>query len=122
MKIKGIELDDINFLKDQIIFHFGTLKSFSIQSGVGYRKLLEMLNDLELDKKSFAELKRVYKLNVDKNQVPFRISDEERERIRIAIVVKDSTYTKFCKKNDEFDVVYISNVVNGKISSTRIPS
>ena len=121
MKIQGIEIEDVTFLKDQVVYNFGSIKRFSIVSGYNYRKILKNLNDLDLDKKEFGRIKELYYIHVDKNKIPFRINNEDRAKIRLCILTSFNSYTDFCKKHEEFDVVYITNVVKGnlKLRSTK---
>lgn len=121
MEIKGVKIEDVEFLKDQVVHHFGTIKNFSIISGYNYRKILDNLKNLNINKEDFEEIKKKYYFFVDKNKVPFRIHEEDRAKIRICILTNFDSYTKFCKKHKKFDVVYITNVVKGnlKLRSTK---
>jgi len=44
-----------------------------------------------------------------------RISTKDRKKIRISILSCYHSYTEFCEDYEDFDCVYISNVINGKL-------
>ena len=44
-----------------------------------------------------------------------KISDKDRKSIRLSILKNYHSYTEFCNDFNDFDCVYISNVVGGKL-------
>ena len=118
-KINGIDLDDIGYLRDQIETSFGSFSVFTTETGLPYRKTLDLFNKLEFTKKDYNNINNAYKRHIRKRKseedIPFRISAEEREKIRLCILSNFDSYTKFSLKHKEFNVVYLSNVIKGNL-------
>ena len=47
--------------------------------------------------------------------VPFRISDDDRSKIRICILTSFNSYTSFCKKHKDYNVIYLTHVIKGHL-------
>ena len=115
MNICGIPIEDINKLRDDITLNFGSIHAFMKATGFPYRKSKRVLISLEFKQEEFYELKKAYKKNVDLSKVPFRIPTEDRNKIRICIQINFINYTKFCDEYPEFNCVYITNIVKGRL-------
>jgi len=111
-KIGGIEAKDFRFVRNQIDLHFGSISVFSKVTGMPYRKTLAMFKHQKIDKALFGRLEVALRENVERGSIPFRISNEDRKKIRICILTDCLSYTEFEQKHPEFDVVYISNITN----------
>ncbi len=102
-------------LKSNIHRKFGSLTNFSKVVGVNYNKLLRVLNTPNFTGDEIHDIQRSYLDNDISNGVDGLINDIDRERIRVAIMVKHSSYTDFCIHNEEYDVVYLTNVIRGNL-------
>jgi hypothetical protein len=113
-KIGGVEIKDFKFLRDQIMLHFGTIAAFSKVTKLPYRKTLSTFRHMNVDKNYFERMEASFHKHVNRGVVPFRISDNERNQIRICILSNFDNYTQFSETHPDFDVVYVSNVTNKK--------
>jgi hypothetical protein len=52
--------------------------------------------------------------------VPNRITEDERSKIRMCILGKYNSYTEFCLKHTDYDVVYLTNVIKGNLKLKSI--
>jgi len=114
-KISGVDLNDVNFLRDQIKYKFGSFKAFCNVTGIPYRSTLDAFNNLEFTKGGFKKINDAYRKKVNGDDVLMIISDEDREAIRVFIVTKFKTYTNFCIKHPDYDVVYLTNIIKGRL-------
>lgn len=115
MILNGVKIEDLNTLRDNIIKHFGSISAFSQKTGYSYRKLKRTLLHLEFEKKDYEEIEKTYNDNVDPDNVPFRISEEDAEKIRVCIFSHFKKVIFFCEKHPEYNSVYMSNIINGKL-------
>lgn len=117
MKIKGVDIEEINFLRDQIKHKFGSVTVFSMETGLQYRKTLNFFTQLEVSEELYDEIKKAYYEKANDRKCS-RISEPHREKIRICILTHYRKATEFCKKYPQFDSVYISNVIHGRLKMT----
>lgn len=115
MLLYGVEISELNALRDNIIQHFGSISAFARATGYSYRKLKSTLIHLEFEKKDYEDIKAVYDKEYDPDVTPFRISEDDSEAIRIAILSNFKKVTLFCEKHTEYNSVYISNIINRKL-------
>lgn len=115
MFINGVKIESLNELRDNIVKHFGSLSAFSQSTGYSYRLLKKALINLEFSKEDYEEIESIYIKENDPDNIPFRISKDDIESIRMAILSNFKKVTLFCKKHPEYNSVYISNIVNGKL-------
>ncbi len=118
-RVNNVDLDDLEYLRCEIEANFGSLKIFALETGLPYRKTLDAFKRLEFNERDYEVIVSNYKSSMksreDKDDIPYRITKTERERIRMCILNKFPSYTAFCRKHKEFNVVYISNVVKGNL-------
>jgi hypothetical protein len=117
-KIRGVEIKDIDYLRDQIKINFGSISVFSRETSLPYRRVLKALGQLEFTKEGFSEIEKAFKLsmkNRSNQDVPYRITEDERCKIRMCILGNYNSYTDFCKKHKDYDVVYLTNVIKGNL-------
>jgi hypothetical protein len=118
MKVNGIDVDDIVFLHEQIKSHFGSVKNFCMDSRVSYRRALTMFNKLEFKADFYENVKSNYYSNSKPQMKVFgRISPEDRELIRVCVVTNFKSASKFCLKHKEYDSVYVSNIISGRLKT-----
>tara|TARA_R110000803_G_scaffold16197_9_gene44504 strand:- start:487 stop:939 length:453 start_codon:yes stop_codon:yes gene_type:complete len=117
-KIRGVEASDHSFLRDQIKHHFGSFSVFSRVTGLPYRRTLEVFTKLKFNKKDFDRINVAFKKNVDKDNIPCRISEIEREKIRFCILTSYRNFSEFFRKHPEYDVVYLSNITRKERKQT----
>ncbi len=115
MKLYGVDFDEVNDLINDIKTDFGSIFGFANQSGYSYSVLKRTLIGMEFTREEFYDIKRAYYVHEAENQRSFRISDEDRAAIRMCILSNFKNMKAFTKKNKEFNSVYISNVLNGKL-------
>ena len=116
-KIKGVDLDDVEFLKEQIKNKFGSLHEFSAEAEIAYRKMLKFFNDFDVTKEKMDYYQGKFKQTKSSREFQYgRILDIHREQIRQTIMTNYKSYASFCRTYKDFDVVYISNVVEGRLS------
>lgn len=114
MKINGVDIDEINKLTDNIKTHYGSLNTFSIVTGYSYGKIKAALLNLEFTKQTYDEIQAAYTKHLNKDKVPFRISEENVNKIRICIYTNFKKVRHFCRKHPEYTEVFMSNLLNGK--------
>ena len=105
-------------LKENIHKKFGSLTNFSNVTDVGYKDVLRILNSDTFIDKEIDDLQEKYLTFDLSNGVEGYISEEDRTIIRICISMKHKSYTKFHEQHHEFDVVYLSNLIEGKLLRT----
>ena len=102
-------------LKKDIHRKFGSLTNFSKVSSTNYESLLRILNTNNFSGDEILGIKRKY-LDFDtKDGIDGYINDSDREVVRICIAVSFKSFTAFCVENPQYDEVYLSNVINGKL-------
>jgi hypothetical protein len=115
-KINGIDLDEVEFLSVQIKNKFGSMHEFAAEAEIAYRPILKFFNDLEVTQERFEYYTNVYKKTKSSREFQYgRILPEHREAIRKVIQDEYKKYSNFCRKYKHFDVVYISNIVEGRL-------
>lgn len=118
-KINGIELDDIITLEEDIKKNFGSISVFATETGVSYRRVLKNFSNGDFTQEGFDKIKGAYEKNMESrdrtSEIPFRINDRERYKIRMCILKNFDSYTAFSKKHKKFDVVYLTNVIKGNL-------
>ena len=118
-KVNGVDLDDLSYFRSEIEANFGSIKVFALETNLSYRKTLSLFNDLEFSSEDYERVSEAYKKHMKsrdfKDDIPYRITDKEREKIRICILSNFKSYTKFCLKHKEFNAVYVTNVVKGNL-------
>ncbi len=118
MKVNGIDVDDVVFLGEQIKSHFGSIKAYCMDTRVSYRRALTMFNKLEFKKDFYEKVKSNYYSNSKPGMAVFgRIPPEDRESIRICIVTNFKSASEFSLKHKEYNNVYISNVISGRLKT-----
>jgi len=120
MKVNGVEIEVVNELRGEIQSNFGSLFSFANHSGFSYSVLKRTFNDLEFTQLDIDNIQSSYNKHLDPEDIPFRISDVDREAIRVCIVLKFKNVKKFTDKHPEYNSVYISNVINGRLKLESI--
>lgn len=101
-------------LRKNIIEKFKTIKYFCKLSGIGYSGFKMFLNTNSVNEKLYQEA--LFKLNsIEVDHIEGEIKDEDRKAIRRAILNNFDSYTHFCDIHNDFNMVYISNVVKGKL-------
>ena len=114
MRINGVDVKEIDELRDNIEKHFGSIHSFHKVSKYSYGKLKNTLLNLEFTKQTFEEIKEVYNEHLNVDKVPFRISSEDVDKIRICIYSNFKRVKHFCDKHPEYNTVFMSNLLNNK--------
>jgi hypothetical protein len=107
---------DRNRLKRDIKEKFGSIARFARVCELNYDDTLRVLNSNSFTGDEIENVFYQYD-SYDESSMGFYdiISNEERKAIRLSILTNFKNYTMFCKEYSRFDVVYISNVVNGKL-------
>jgi len=114
-EVNGIKIEELVQLELDIKEHFGSFNMFSMVTHISYRRVLDMFNKSDFDKSDFREFRRLLTFVSEGDSAPFVISEEERRAIRLIILTNFNSYTAFCMKHGEYDVVYITNVVKGNL-------
>lgn len=110
-----ISQEDLDFLKDQIKYHFRSVAAFIRASNLDYRGTLMALKYQDYSRVSYDRINNAYKKYKLDNEYPARIHPNVQQKIRLCILTNFKSYTEFCKKHKDFDVVYISNIVNNRL-------
>lgn len=115
-KIKGVDLDEVEFLKVQIKNKFGSMHEFAAEAEIAYRSMLKFFNDLDITPDKFEYYHDKFKRTKSSRDFQYgRILDIHREQIRQIIQTHHKKYSNFCRIYKDFDVVYISNVIEGRL-------
>lgn len=101
-------------LRKNIIEDYRTLKAFSRITGITYNKLMLVFNTDSYDSDDLVAIKDAYSTTVV-DRVEGFILDEDRPSIRLCLLTHFNSYTDFCKKHDSYNVIYITNVVRGRL-------
>jgi hypothetical protein len=121
MKVNGVDINDLEYLKELIKSHYGSIRTFCLDVWIPYRKTLNMFNKLDFSLEYYEKVKDKYYKSTKTPMESFgRISNEEREAIRICIAINFKTASNFCSKYDSYDGVYISNIVNGRLKRRTV--
>ena len=115
MEVNGIKLEELVQLERDIKTHFGSFNMFSSIARIPYRRILYMFNRSEFDKSDFYEYRRLLTFVRDNESPAFIITEKERQAIRLVILTNFNSYTAFCMKHGEYDVVYLTNVIRGNL-------
>ena len=110
-----LEADRVK-LKKRIREKFGSLSNFGIASSTSYQRVLRILNADKIKQKDYDELKEKYHVSEMADVLDVYIAEEDREKIRVCIMTHCRSYAEFCRVNPEYDITYLSNIVNGKLS------
>jgi len=101
-------------LRKDIINKFRTLSYFCELTGISYKKTLKVFNSDSYNIKDLEEIKKAYKITeVDKHHGLIR--DVDRLSIRLCILSSFKSYSAFHRKYSTFDVVYLSNIIEGSL-------
>ncbi len=122
-KIKGIDIDDVLRLERDIKRNFGSVRVFCSETKMPYRRLLKVFNQLEFTEDLFNRICRTFDSNMEgrtEGNIPCRITEDERSKIRLCILENFHSYTDFCKENEAYNVVYITNVTKGNLKLKSI--
>ena len=124
MKINGVDVSEINELTENIKKYYGSLNSFSNVTGFSYGKLKNALLNLEFKQETIDEIRSKYEKHLDKENIPFRISEQDIVKIRVCIYTHFSKVRHFCQKHPDYTEVFMSNLLNNKckLRSTRYVS
>lgn len=107
---------DRNRLKRDIKEKFGSIARFARVCELNYDDTLRILNSDNFTGDEIQDVFYRYDSYDEVNEGFYDIiSNEERSAIRLSILTNFKNYTKFCSEHPRFDVVYISNIVNGKL-------
>lgn len=105
-------------LRKNITTKFGTIKYFCKVGDYGYGSFKAFLNS-PLEHKDQVDEASITCDRLVVNHIDGNITDEIREKIRLCIFkwndYNPGSYTKFCSKHPEFNMNYLSNIVNGKL-------
>ncbi len=108
------KIDKVKLKKD-IHRKFGSLVNFSKITDTKYSDLLRILNTSEFTGEEITDVHRKYiEFDIDEGIEGF-IDDSDRESVRICVAVHFKSTTAFCEEHPEYDEVYISNVVTGRL-------
>ena len=101
-------------LRKDIIEKFETIKYFCKLCGYSYSNFKTFLNSRTPNEEMYQDA--IFKLNdTEVTHIEGNIRDEDREEIRKCIVVNYSSYSAFCRKHTDFNSLYISNIMKGRL-------
>jgi len=106
-------MTDKEQLRKEITEKFRTLSNFSDTTGIPYKKVMRILNSKKLDKEGIKDLRETCE-NTEENK-PGLILEKDRKDIRICILSSFKDYTAFCNENSDYDSVYLSNIIGGRL-------
>ncbi len=102
-------------LREQITNKFRSLAYFCVLTETNYKKTLAYFCSDDYDSVLLEELQ--YKLdNTEVDEQHGLIRDEDRKAIRICVLTNFKNYSAFHRKHKEYDSVYLSNIVGGRLS------
>ncbi|MHA2009945.1 MAG: hypothetical protein ACW980_21740 [Promethearchaeota archaeon] len=102
-------------LKKDIHSKFGSLTNFSKITHTNYNDLLRILNSSNFSGEEIHDIQFKYLEFDTDGGIEGYINDSDRESIRICIAINYKSYTSFCDDNPNYDEVYLSNIINGKL-------
>lgn len=105
-------------LRSDIISKFETVVYFCKLAKYDHRNFYTFLNSKSDNEKMYQDA--VHKMDTIKvDHIKGNIRDKDREAIRICIATwnnyKPGSLTKFSDKHKKFDMVYLSNVIGGRL-------
>lgn len=103
-------------LKTKIKNKFGTIERFiSEQKSLKRWTIIHALQGRYIEKRRFGILKQIESIYKELDPVadPFLITNEEREFVRVSILIKFGSMRNFAKYS-KFSQTFLSNVINGK--------
>ncbi len=102
-------------IRKEIISKFKSLSYFSLVTGVNYKKMLSFLcsdhNDSEFEKDLLFKIN-----NTEVDEHHGLIRDVDRKAIRMCVLTSFKSYSAFHREHDDYDSVYLSNVIGGRLS------
>lgn len=102
-------------LKKDIIKKFKSLSYFCILTETPYKKTLAYFCSSDYDSDLLKELQ--YKVNTTEvDEYHGLIRDEDRKAIRICVLTNFKNYSAFHREHNEYDSVYLSNIIGGRLS------
>lgn len=103
-------------LKDSIKKKFKTLKNFSRDAGVDYKLINKFFGSKMAKSKidDFAKMLETLLVETPFSGNPQEITADDREYIRIKIVLSYHSYNEFVTDNPSFSKSFLSNVMSGK--------
>jgi len=102
-------------LRKQIIKKFRSLSYFCLLTDLNYKKTLAYFCSLDND----SDFQKEIQFNIDNTEVDDQhglIRDEDRKAIRMCVLTNFKNYTEFHREHKEYDSVYLSNIVGGRLS------
>jgi len=102
-------------LKKDIIKKFKSLSYFCILTETPYKNTLAFFCSKDDDSDRLKELRSVAK-NTQVDKYHGLIRDEDRSTIRLCILSNFKNYTVFSREHNEYDTVYLSNIIGGRLS------
>ncbi len=106
-------MTDREQLRKEITDKFRTLSNFSDTTGIPYKKVMRILNSDKVDKEGVKELRKTCR-ETEENK-PGLILEDDRKEIRMCILLNFKDYTAFCNENNDYDSVYLSNIIGGRL-------
>jgi len=116
MKIGEVDVEEINFLRDQINVHFGGLYCFYRTSNITmhYRHLVKFFDELQVNQEFYEKIKETFYACKKERKIKY-ILDRDRESIRKCLRMNFDKYSHFCDKHKSFNNNYITNVIKGRL-------
>ena len=103
-------------LRKDIIEKFETIKYFCKKAKFTYSNFKTFLNSKTPNEELYQDA--VYKLeSIEVDHIEGHIKDEDRESIRVCILIQAGSYAAFHKNHKRFDSLYISNIVKGRLKN-----
>lgn len=116
----SVDKDDIAFLKDQVKSKYGSVRTFTLKTGLPYRKGLELFNRFSTTEEFFNKVKTAFYETKHLQGDIGRINDSDREAIRVCILTNFKSATAFCRRHRRFDNVYVSNIISGRLKLSTL--
>lgn len=103
-------------LREKITEKYRSLAYFCKLTGIPYKKTLNFfIVDEENDSETLKDLQILYNVT-DVDKLHGLIRDEDRSTIRLCILSNFKNLSAFCREHDEYDTVYISNIIGGRLT------
>ena len=101
-------------LRKDIIEKFETIKYFCKKAEYSYSNFKAYLASRTPNEELYQDA--VFKCeSIEVDHIDGNIREEDREAIRVCILINFGSYTKFHDKHEDFNMNYLSNVINGKL-------
>ena len=99
-------------LRKEITDKFRSVLSFCATTGTSYNSVMRLING----KYNSVGVKRIRDVcrSSKENNGGF-ILDKDRRSIRMCILTHHDNYAEFCKSHPEYDNVYLSNIIKGRL-------